>query len=206
MRILLTGATGYVGGRLAPLLVAAGHDVVLLSREPRLLDGRFPGARVVRGDVRDAASLAEALAGVEVAYYLVHAMAEGEHGFAERDIAAARSFAQAAHAAGVGRIVYLGGLGASGDALSEHLASRQATGRELAAHGVPVTELRAAVIIGSGSASFEILRHLTERLPVTSFLAETAHQITVMADNMGYGDRFIPRLIDVLMSVNGVKK
>ncbi len=166
MRILLTGASGYVGGRLAPLLLAAGHDLVLLARQPHVIADRFPGARVVKGDVTDAASLATAMEGVEVAYYLVHAMAEGEHGFAERDIVAARTFAQAAHAAGVQRIVYLGGLGDERDGLSEHLGSRQATGRELAAHGVPVTELRAAVIIGSGSASFETLRHLTERLPV----------------------------------------
>lgn len=166
MRILVVGASGYIGGRLVPLLAARGHDLVLMSRDARPLAGRFPDARVVAADLLDPSTLGPALDGVEVAYYLAHSMGAGEAGFAERDRRAARGFAEAAAQAGVSRIVYLGGLGDDGTDLSHHLASRHETGAELAAHGVPVTEFRAAVIIGSGSASFEILRHLTERLPV----------------------------------------
>ncbi len=166
MRILVVGASGYIGSRLVPALQDQGHDLVLVSRDARPLAARFPEARVVGADLLQAATLEGALEGVEIAYYLAHSMGAGEHGFAERDLAAARNFATAAARAGVARIVYLGGLGDDDATLSHHLASRQATGAELAAHGVPVTEFRAAVIIGSGSASFEILRHLTERLPI----------------------------------------
>jgi uncharacterized protein YbjT (DUF2867 family) len=166
MRILVVGASGYIGGRLVPLLQARGHDLVLMSRDARPLAARFPEATVVAADLLDPSTLSQALEGIEVAYYLAHSMAAGERGFAERDRQAARNFAQAARSAGVSRIVYLGGLGEDAADLSHHLASRHETGAELAAHGVPVTEFRAAVIIGSGSASFEILRHLTERLPV----------------------------------------
>jgi uncharacterized protein YbjT (DUF2867 family) len=166
MRILVVGASGYIGGRLVPLLAARGYDLVLMSRDARPLAARFPEARVVAADLLEPATLLPALEGVDVAYYLAHSMGAGEHGFAERDRQAARNFAEAAERAGVARIVYLGGLGVDSAELSHHLASRHETGAELAAHGVPVTEFRAAVIIGSGSASFEILRHLTERLPI----------------------------------------
>ena len=166
MRILVVGASGYIGGRLVPLLAARGHDLTLMSRDARPLAARFPGANVVAADLLDPTTLAPALAGIEVAYYLAHSMGGGERGFAERDKRAARDFAREAARAGVSRIVYLGGLGDDDANLSHHLASRHETGAELAAHGVPVTEFRAAVIIGSGSASFEILRHLTERLPI----------------------------------------
>ena len=166
MRILVVGASGYIGGRLVPLLQSRGHDLVLMSRDARPLAARFPGATVVAADLLDPPTLPPALDGVDVAYYLAHSMGAGERGFAERDRRAARSFAEAARDAGVSRIVYLGGLGDDAADLSHHLASRHETGAELAAHGVPVTEFRAAVIIGSGSASFEILRHLTERLPI----------------------------------------
>jgi uncharacterized protein YbjT (DUF2867 family) len=166
MRILVVGASGYVGGRLVPVLGARGHDLTLTSRDARLLTDRFPDARVVTADLLDASTLTSALEGIEVAYYLAHSMGTGERGFAERDRRAAHNFGEAASRAGVARIVYLGGLGADSPDLSHHLASRHETGAELAAHGVPVTEFRAAVIIGSGSASFEILRHLTERLPI----------------------------------------
>jgi uncharacterized protein YbjT (DUF2867 family) len=166
MRILVVGASGYIGGRLVPLLQARGHDLALMSRDARPLEARFPEARVVTADLLEPSTLAPALDGIEVAYYLAHSMGAGERGFAERDRRAARNFAQAAKRAHVTRIVYLGGLGDDSADLSHHLASRHETGAELAAHGVPVTEFRAAVIIGSGSASFEILRHLTERLPI----------------------------------------
>ncbi|HYO41764.1 MAG TPA: SDR family oxidoreductase [Candidatus Limnocylindrales bacterium] len=166
MRILIVGASGYIGGRLVSLLQARGHDLVLMSRDARPLAARFPEARVVAADLLDPPTLAPALEEIEAAYYLAHSMGAGERGFAERDRLAARNFAQAAGHAGVRRIIYLGGLGEDSADLSHHLTSRHETGAELAAHGVAVTEFRAAVIIGSGSASFEILRHLTERLPV----------------------------------------
>jgi len=166
MRILIVGASGYIGGRLVPLLAAQGHDLSLMSRDPRPLAARFPHATVVVADLLDPSTLPSALEGIELAFYLAHSMGAGERAFAKRDRQAARNFAQAAVHAGVSRIVYLGGLGDDSADLSRHLASRHETGAELAAQGVPVTEFRAAVIIGSGSASFEILRHLTERLPI----------------------------------------
>jgi uncharacterized protein YbjT (DUF2867 family) len=166
MRILIVGASGYVGGRLVALLAADGHELRLASRDPRGLAARFPEAEVARVDLLDPATLPPALEGIDTAYYLAHSMAGGEADFALRDLRAARWFGQAAREAGLRHIVYLGGLGDPDSGLSPHLASRQETGAELAAHGVPVTEFRAAVIIGSGSASFELLRSLVEHLPV----------------------------------------
>ncbi|MER6694826.1 SDR family oxidoreductase [Streptomyces minutiscleroticus] len=170
LRCLVTGATGYIGGRLVPELLAAGHRVRCLARSPgKLRDHPWAGdTEIVRGDVTDAASLAEALRGIDVAYYLVHALTSGD-GFEETDRKAARTFGEQARAAGVGRIVYLGALtpyGVPEERLSPHLRSRAEVGRILLGSGVPTTVLRAAVIIGSGSASFEMLRYLTERLPV----------------------------------------
>lgn len=165
--ILVTGATGYIGGRLVPRLLAAGHRVRCLARNPARLAGRpWPGVEVVQGDVSDPVSLAEALRGVAQAYYLVHAMGEDRPDFRGRDRRQARTFGEVCAAAGVRRILYLGGLGDPALAKSEHLASRQEVGAALGAAGVPVLEFRAAVIVGSGSASFEMIRHLTERLPV----------------------------------------
>jgi uncharacterized protein YbjT (DUF2867 family) len=166
MRILIVGASGYLGGRLVPLLEAEGHHLTLMSRDARPLAARFPETRVVEADLLDPGTLPKALEDVDVAYYLAHSMRGGERGFADRDRIAARNLAMAAAHAGVSRIIYLGGLGEGGPSLSGHLASRHETGAELASHGVPTTEFRAAVIVGSGSASFEILRHLTERLPI----------------------------------------
>ncbi|MFF7640298.1 DUF2867 domain-containing protein [Streptomyces canus] len=169
-RCLVTGATGYIGGRLVPELLDAGHRVRCLARSPdRLSDHPWAGrAEVVAGDVTDAASVARALDGVDVAYYLVHAMSSGK-GFEETDRRAARIFAEQARKAGVRRIVHLSGLipaGVPEDELSPHLRSRAEVARILLDSGVPTTVLRAAVVIGSGSASFEMLRYLTERLPV----------------------------------------
>ena len=165
--ILVTGATGYVGGRLVPRLLAAGHRVRCLVRDPSRLQGRgwLPRVEVAAGDVLRPAGLAAVLADVDVAYYLIHSMAGGS-GFHERDIVAARGFARAAADAGVGRLVYLGGLGDSEADISDHLRSRQDTGDALRESGMPVTEFRAAVVVGSGSISFEMVRYLTERLPV----------------------------------------
>lgn len=165
---LVTGATGYIGGRLVPGLLAAGHRVRCLARSPeRLRDHPWIGrVETVRADVSDAEAVRRALDGVDVAYYLVHAIGRGPD-FAGRDRHAARTFASAAWDAGVRRIVYLGGLGpAGGDELSEHLRSRAEVGEILLASGVPTAVLRAAVVIGSGSVSFEMMRYLTERLPV----------------------------------------
>lgn len=164
--ILVTGATGYVGGRLLPLLVKDGRRVRCLARRPERLSSRVPaGVEVVPGDVLDAASLSLAMQGVEAAYYLVHSMG-ATGGFEEQDRLAADNFAAAACAAGVRRIVYLGGLGEDEAELSAHLRSRHEVGERLRAHGVPVIELRASIIIGSGSLSFEMIRALVERLPV----------------------------------------
>ena len=131
MRILVVGASGYIGGRLVPLLAARGHDLVLMSRDARQLAARFPDARVVAADLLDRSTLPPALEGIDAAYYLAHSMGAGERGFAERDRLAARNFAQAAKRAGVSRIVYLGGLGDDSAGLSHHLASRHETGAEL---------------------------------------------------------------------------
>jgi uncharacterized protein YbjT (DUF2867 family) len=164
--VLVTGATGYVGGRLWPLLVREGFRVRCLARKPEYLRPRVaPEVDVVQGDVLDAPSLAAAMAGVDRAVYLVHSMgASGD--FAEADRVAAEYFGAAARTAGVRSIVYLGGLGEQTSALSPHLRSRHEVGSVLRASGVPVVELRAAIVIGSGSLSFEMIRSLVERLPV----------------------------------------
>ncbi|MFE7751331.1 SDR family oxidoreductase [Streptomyces sp. NPDC057428] len=170
LRCLVTGASGYIGGRLVPELLEAGHQVRCLARSPEKLRD-YPwaaDAEVIRGDVTDADSVAAGMRDIDVAYYLVHALAGGP-GFEKTDREAARIFGEQARAAGVGRIVYLGGLtpdDVPARELSPHLRSRAEVGRILLDSGVPTTVLRAAVILGSGSASFEMLRYLTERLPV----------------------------------------
>ena len=166
--ILVTGATGYIGARLVPRLLEAGYPVRVLARDPERLSGRswVDDVEVATGDVLKPDTLPAALAGISAAYYLIHSMS-GSGDFHERDIVAARNFGAAARGSGVSRIIYLSGLGQETDeALSEHLSSRHATGDALRESGVPVTELRAAVIVGSGSLSFEMVRDLTERLPV----------------------------------------
>ena len=174
MRVLLTGATGFIGGRLLPALDAAGHTVRCLVRPGEKLVVRRPLARqpeVVTADLLDAASLPATLEGMEAAYYLVHSMGGRSIGeidaFAERDRRAATNFLAAAEGARLSRIIYLGGLGETGDKLSHHLASRIEVARILQSGArVRTTALRAAVIIGAGGASFELLRYLVERLPV----------------------------------------
>ena len=164
--ILLSGASGYVGGRLLPLLLADGWQVRCLARQPERLLSRVPaGVQVVAGDVLDAASLPAAMQGIETAFYLVHSMGATAD-FEKQDRLASENFATAARAAGVGRIIYLGGLGEDKPDLSAHLRSRHEVGEQLRAHGPPVTEFRASIIIGSGSLSYEMIRALVERLPV----------------------------------------
>jgi uncharacterized protein YbjT (DUF2867 family) len=164
---LVTGSTGYIGGRLVPELLAAGFRVRAMARHPENLRGRpwRDQVDVVRADASDPQDLRAALAGVDVAYYLIHALGTGAT-FQDRDRRTASAFASTAADAGIGRIVYLGGLFPEGEVLSHHLSSRKEVGDILVASGVPTTVLRAAVILGSGSASFEMLRYLTERLPV----------------------------------------
>ncbi len=165
MRCVVFGATGYIGGRLVPELLRAGHTVRAVARDPgKLAEAPWRGAaEIVQGDVTDAASVAAALACQEVVYYLVHSLRQRD--FVTADRAAASTLAEQARAAGVRQIVYLGGIIPDGQELSPHLASRAEVGRILLDSGVPTVVLRAAIILGSGSASFEMLRYLTERLP-----------------------------------------
>ena len=166
MRVLVTGATGYIGGRLVPRLIGAGHDVRVLVRQPeRLRDVPWAASvDVVAGDLGDRAAVDRAMDGVEVVYYLVHSMG-GRGDFESVELAIARNVAASAREHGVGRIVYLGGLHPEGVRLSRHLRSRAEVGEVLLRSGVPTIVLQAGVIIGSGSTSFEMIRHLTEVLP-----------------------------------------
>jgi uncharacterized protein YbjT (DUF2867 family) len=169
-RIAVAGVTGYIGGRLVPRLLDAGYAVRCLVRSPQKLQDREwvhrEGVEIRAVDLHDEASLETQLEGCSAVYYLVHSMiaAGSDYSKTDRDLAA--HFAQSAKRAGVGRIIYLGGLGETGAHLSKHLSSRREVEETLGSTGVPVTVLRAAMIIGSGSASFEILRYLVERLPV----------------------------------------
>jgi uncharacterized protein YbjT (DUF2867 family) len=164
--VLVTGATGYVGGRLVPRLLRAGYKVRVLARDPSRLQGRkwLDQVEIVVGDVLVPATLARAMDKVVKAYYLVHSMVGGAD-FHQRDLEAAWNFGVASKSAGVSHIIYLGGLGDSNGDLSKHLTSRQQTGEILRESTVPVTEFRAAVVVGTGSISFEIVRYLVERLP-----------------------------------------
>lgn len=161
MRVLVTGATGFIGGHLVPELLDRGHGVVAMTRDPS--DYVVPaGVEVVEGDILDPDLR---LPPVDAAYYLVHSMGGGED-FEERDRRAARNFRRAADEAGIGRIVYLGGLGNEEEGLSEHLQSRREAERLLGDGAAALTTLRAAIVIGAGSASFRIIRQLAARLPV----------------------------------------
>jgi uncharacterized protein YbjT (DUF2867 family) len=169
-KIVVTGSTGYIGGRLVARLLEAGYFVRCLVREPRKLQSREwvrnSNLEIVTVELGDRKALEGALRGSELAYFLVHSMNTAGPEYVERDLHLANTFAQASAEAGLRRIVYLGGLGETGAGLSKHLLSRRQVESSLGSTGVPVTVLRAAMIIGSGSASFEILRYLVERLPV----------------------------------------
>ena len=183
MKVLVAGSSGFVGRRLCPELQAGGHAVQAMTRHPDTYTG---AGSPVYGDVHDAESLGAALAGCDAAYYLVHSLDDAE--FARRDADAAREFAQAAADAGLSRIIYLGGLGDDDDDLSEHLRSRREVEHLLGSAGVPVTTLRAGIIIGHGGISWEITRQLVEHLPamITPRWVRTRTQPIAVADVIRY--------------------
>ena len=186
--VIVTGATGYIGGRLVPKLLAAGYRVRCLARSPKKLADRpfadDPRVEIVGCDLEDEERTAAAMRGCGVAYFLVHSMLAAGRSYADADRRIARLFARAATKAGLARIVYLGGLGETGKGLSEHLTSRREVEQALASGTVPVTVLRAAMIIGTGSASFEILRYLVERLP----MMVTPRWVHTRCQPIGVGD------------------
>ena len=186
MNVLVTGATGFVGERLVPALLEAGHDVSVLVRDCSTYDAPA-GVDVFEGDVLQPESLAAALDGIDAAYYLIHAMGGGR-GFEERDRRGARNFASAAEGAGVDRVIYLSGLGVDGDDLSAHLRSRREVEAILRRGEYDLTVLRAAIIVGAGSASFRIVRQLSSRLPVmiTPRWVKTRVQPIAIADVIAY--------------------
>ena len=208
LTVLVTGATGYIGGRLIPRLLTEGHQVRAVTRDAgRLRDVPWVDQVDVRQvDVLDAPALCEALQDVDVAYYLVHSIGSGA-AFEETDRIAAQTFAGAARAAGVSRIVYLGGLVPEGQQLSAHLRSRLEVGDILLASGVPTTVLQAAVILGSGSASFEMLRYLTERLPamITPRWVRTRIQPIAVRDVLRYlvGSATMPAQVSRRFDIGG---
>jgi uncharacterized protein YbjT (DUF2867 family) len=187
--ILVTGATGYIGGRLVPALLAAGYRVRCLVRDARRLQGRpwSDQVEVVEGDALRPETLAPAMEGVWAAYYLIHSLTDTRE-YRQQDQIVARDFGQVAKEAGVERLLYLGGLGDPETDLSVHLRSRQEAGAALAEAGVPVTEFRAAVIVGAGSLSFEMIRYLTERLPamICPRWVYTRIQPTAIRDVLNY--------------------
>ncbi|MBW8487168.1 SDR family oxidoreductase [Actinomadura parmotrematis] len=207
LNCLVTGVTGYIGGRLVPELLAAGHRVRAMARRPeQLRDQPWAGdVEAVRGDVLDPGTLAGVLDGVDVAYYLIHAMSGGGD-FAERDREAARNFAAAAGEAGVKRVVFLGGLFSGGE-MSPHMRSRTEVADILLDGPVPTAVLRAGVILGSGSASFEMLRYLSERLPimVTPHWVHSRIQPIAIRDVLRYlvGAATLPAEVDRGFDIGG---
>lgn len=189
MNILVTGTTGNIGGKLVPRLVAEGHQVTCLAREPqRLQRYGWQGVKIEQADALDLQSLRRVMAGIDVGYYLIHSMADGVQGYIARDLLAATNFSLAAKEAGLKRIIYLGGLGDCDKFISPHLEARQDVGDILRSSGVPVTELRAAIVIGCGSMSFEMIRYLTERLPImpTPAWIDTLCQPIAIGDLLEY--------------------
>ena len=209
--IAVTGATGYIGGRLVPRLLDSGYPVRCLVRSPGKLQDREwaadPRAEIRQVGLEDAEAVAAALTGCHAAFYLVHSMVSSGAAYAEHDRELALTFAQAARRAGVERIIYLGGLGETGPGLSSHLASRREVEQALGSTGVPVTVLRAAMIIGSGSASFEILRYLVERLPVmiTPKWVSTLCQPIAVRNVVGYlvGTLAVPETAGGVFDIGG---
>jgi uncharacterized protein YbjT (DUF2867 family) len=183
MKILVTGASGFVGSRLCPALVEAGYDVWAMTRHP---DAYVGAGTAVPGDVHEPQTLTDALAGCEAAYYLVHSLDNAD--FERKDAAGAKAFGAAAAAAGLGRIIYLGGLGDDSDTLSAHLRSRRDVETLLGAAGVPVTTLRAGIIVGHGGISWELTRQLVEHLPamVTPKWVNTRTQPIAIDDVVRY--------------------
>lgn len=183
MRVLVAGASGFVGSRLCPVLEQEGHEVRAMTRRPDAYDG---AGTAVAGDVKDEAALRSALDGCAAAYYLVHSL--GDADFESEDADGAKSFARAAADASVGRIVYLGGLGDDRDDLSPHLRSRREVEHLLADGGVPVTTLRAGIVVGHGGISWEITRQLVEHLPamITPKWVRTRTQPIAVADMVRY--------------------
>jgi uncharacterized protein YbjT (DUF2867 family) len=200
--VLVTGATGFIGRHLVSALVAEGHDVRAMTRRPEAYDG--PG-EPVGADVADRGALDTALAGVRIAYYLVHSLADP--GFERKDAVAARVFAEAAAAAGVEQIIYLGGLGADDEQLSSHLRSRREVETLLAGTGVPVTVLRAAIVVGDGGISWEITRQLGKNLPamVVPRWASTLTQPIALDDVVRYlvGVAGEPRALGRVFEIGG---